>query len=372
MVVRRPDESGITMRSRTLFRYLLRQALGAVLMALVVLVAITLALFMAELLGDVADGELFGGALPRLLLLRLPEAILLTAPLALLIGLLMSLGELAVSEEFSVMRTAGAAPRTLAGVLLAIGLLWSAVLVGVAGWAQPWAARETNEIARRMAEDWLLAAVLPGRFTDLGVRGLTLYVGDVDREQARLSEVFIHHRGEQRSEVITAREGWLERDPESGAGVLTLIDGIHVGHAVGAIGFPLRRVVFERNRIELPAQANAPPSSETGSLQLPALIAGDAAPLRVELMRRLQPALACLIMVWFVLPSSLGSSRDRRGLPVLLTLAAYLGYSNLTGLLLGRLRDSGAGAWLNGLLWLPHWIMAGIALLVVLRWWRKW
>jgi len=356
----------------TLFRYLLRQTLGTALMALVVLVAITLALFMAELLGDVADGELFGGALPWLLLLRVPEAVLLTAPLALLIGLLMSLGELAVGEEFSVIRTAGAAPRILAGVLLVLGLLWSAALVGVAGWTQPWAARETSDIARRMAEDWLLAAVLPGRFTDLGVRGLTLYVGDVDREQARLSEVFIHHRGEQRNEVITAREGWLERDPVSGAGVLTLIDGMHVGHANDVSGFPLRRVVFERNRIELPAQANAPPASETRAMKLPALLGGDGIPEKLELMRRLQPALACLIMVWFVLPSSLGNSRDRRGLPVLLTLAAYLIYSNLNGLLLGRVRETGAGAWTESLLWLPHGLMAGAALFLIVRWWRKW
>src|SRR6056297_1160945 len=298
----------VTQRSYKLAGYIRREALGVCLMTLAVLMAISLALFLAEMLGDLADGELLLSTLAELLLLRLPEAVLLTAPLALVVGLRMSLGELAQGEEFSVMRSAGLAPGRLFRVLLVLVSIWSVGLLLISGWAAPWAEQRSARIAERMADDLLLASIRPGQF-----------------------------------EVIAARSGQLFQRPETGERVLSLRDGVHLGHAVGAAGLPMRRIGFQRNDIQLPLMREQAPDDPIRRRFLPELL-GDSTPgAGLELQRRLMPSIISAVLALFVLPITLSGSRGRRFGTVLVAVAIYLIYSNVANLVLARAAPGSAG-----------------------------
>jgi len=356
-------------RRNKLAGYIRSEVLGVSMMTLAVLMAISVALFLAEMLGDLADGKLLLSTLGELLLLRLPEAVLLTAPLALVVGLLMSLGELAQGEEFSVMRSAGLAPGRLFRVLLVLVSIWSVGLLLISGWAAPWAEQRSARIAERMADDLLLASIRPGQFQALGGGKLTVYVSSADLEAGRLEGLFVHFANADQIEVIAARSGQLFQRPETGERVLSLRDGVHLGHAVGAAGLPMRRIGFQRNDIQLPLMREQAPDDPTRRRFLPELL-GDSTPgAGLELQRRLMPSIISAVLALFVLPITLSGSRGRRFGTVLVAVAIYLIYSNVANLVLARAAPGSAG-WPG--IWPLHALALALAMFPLASWWRRW
>lgn len=361
--------SKVTQRRHKLAGYIRRQALGVCLMTLAVLMAVSVALFLAEMLGDLADGELLVSTLAELLILRLPEALLLTAPLALVIGLLMSLGELAQGEEFSVMRSAGLAPGRLMGVVLTLALTWSAGLLLISGWVAPFAEQRSARIAERMADDLLLASIRPGQFQTLGGGKLTVYVRSANLDAGRLQGLFVHFLNGDQVEVIAARSGRIFKRPETRERVLSLRDGVHLGHAAEAPGLPMRRIDFRRNDIQLPLAGNDAPDDPLRRAYLPELLTGSSPAAGQELQRRLMPSIICAVLALFVMPITLSGGRGKRFGTVLVAVAVYLLYSNTANLLLVRQPgDSGA---LSGL-WPLHAAALALAMVPAAYWWRRW
>jgi LPS export ABC transporter permease LptF len=350
----------------TIARYLHRQALGASALTLAVLIAISLVLFLGELLGDVAEGRALMSTLLELLALRVPEAVLLTAPLALAVGLLMSFGELAQGEEFSVLRAAGVRPARVLRVVLAITAIWAAGLVVVGGWIAPWAEQRSTAIAERMADELLLAGLQPGQFRTMAGGRMSVYARDVDSDAQRLEGVFVHFDAGARIETVTARSGRLYTHPDTGRRVLALHDGMHIGHADRPGALPMRRIEFARNDLELPMLGGAPSRDPLAALDPLALIAGDAAGAALELERRAAPALSCLVLALLVLPVTLSGSRGRRFGSVLLVVVFYLVYTNTANLVLARLEPGGTG------LWPVHFAALAVALAPLAWWWRRW
>lgn len=364
--------NGLAELTRNRFKlagYIRREALGVSLMTLAVLMAISLALFLAEMLGDLADGELLLSTLAELLLLRLPEALLLTAPLALVVGLLMSLGELAQGEEFSVMRSAGLAPARLLRVVLALALMWAAGLLVVSGWVAPWAEQRSARIAERMADDLLFASIRPGQFQTLGGGKLTLYVRAADLEAGRLEGLFVHFTNNDQVEVIAAASGRILQRPATGERVLSLHDGVHLGHVAQAGGLPMRRIAFQRNDIQLPLVGEGAPDDPAGRRFLPELLSDSSSAAGLELQRRLMPSIICAVLALFVLPITLSGARGRRFGTVLVAVVVYLVYSNTANLVLVR-ASPGSGGWPG--LWPLHALVLLLAIVPVASWWRRW
>lgn len=348
--------------------YLRREALGMSLMTLAILVSITLALFLGELLGEVAEGRALLSTLLELLVLRIPEALLLTAPLALVVGVLMGLGELAQNEEFSVIRAAGVRPARVLASVVGLALGWAAALLVVAGWVAPWSEQRAAAVVERMADDLLVAGIQPGRFQSLAGGRLNVYVRDADLNNGRLEGVFVHFTRGGRVEAVAADSGRLYRRPEDGRRVLSLSNGVHIGHAAGPDLLPMRRIEFERNVIELPVSETraGDPLRELGPA---ALLGADDPGASVELQRRILPAVTSLVLALFALPVTLTGQRGQRFVVVLGAIVVYLVYSNTATLMLGRLSPAEEG-------WPGLWPLHGAALLAtvlpVTNWWRRW
>src|SRR6056297_3055433 len=356
-------------RRNKLAGYIRSEVLGVSMMTLAVLMAISVALFLAEMLGDLADGKLLLSTLAELLLLRLPEAVLLTAPLALVVGLLMSLGELAQGEEFSVMRSAGLAPGRLLRVVLALAAMWAAGLLLVSGWVAPWAEQRSARIAERMADDLLLASIRPGQFQTLGGGRLTVYVRAADLEVGRLEGIFVHFTNDDQVELIAAESGQLFQRSETGERVLSLSDGVHLGQGTDSGGLPMRRIAFERNDIQLPLAGHEFQEDPSRWQFLPALLADSSSAAGLELQRRLMPPIICAVLALFVLPITLSGARGRRFGTVLAAVAVYLVYSNIANLVLVR-ADPGSGAWPG--IWPLHAAALLLAIVPLASWWRRW
>lgn len=355
------------MNGWTLARYLWREALRACVMTLAVLIAITLALFLGELLGDVADGQVLASTLGQLLVLRIPEALVLTAPLALAVGVLMSLGELAQNEELTVVRASGLGPAQVLCIVLTVGIAWAVGVAAIAGWVSPWSEQRTAALAERMADELLVARIRPGQFQTLAGGRLGVYVREADLESGRLDGVFVHYTEDERIETVVARSGRLSIHPQTGRRLLSLRHGMHLGHAESPSGLPLRRIEFDRNDIELPL-ATQPRTPDPMRARSPTeLLRDDSAAAGVELQRRLMPAVISIVLTLFALPITLSGARGSRFGVVLVVIVIYLVYSNLGNLLLVR---AGAGNWPG--IWPLHAAALALAAIPLGWWWRRW
>ena len=358
----------------TFERHVLREAATACALTLGVLLAVTMALFLAELLGEVSEGGLVPGALWELLLLRLPEAAMLVGPLALMLGLMAAFGDLAQHREWVVARGAGARPRSVALVVAALALTWATGLLLVAGWAAPTAAERSAAITERMAADFVARSVRPGQFNELGGSGLSVYAERVDAERGVLRGVFVQMPAEDGVHVIGAREGRILEPAGSRRRILRLADGVHLVHATTPRGLPLERVAFAGNDIELPPAAvtrtgGDDASAETSRLTLPALLSLGGPEARAELHWRLAPVVASLLVAWFGLPVALGGDRGHRFAALPVALVFYLVYSNAVHLAISRARNGEGG---GGEIWAIHGVVLVVACLLAIRWKRRW
>jgi lipopolysaccharide export system permease protein len=347
-------------------RYLVRQVAGAALATLLVLLGVTLALFLAELLGEVADGRAASRSVFLLLALRIPEAVHLVAPLALMLGVLMTLGQLAAGGEISVLRAAGLAPSRVIAPLLLVAAVWSAGVLAVSGWAAPWAARESAALDARLAEDLLLSGLRPGQFQSLGDGALNVFVGAADGETAELRDVFIQRSEGGRSEILRAPRGELVVDLDNGLRLLTLFDGVHISHSDEGPGLPLRVVRFARNEFDVPIRVRSQAMDSVRSTPTLQLLQSPSAEQQRELHWRAAPVLAGALLVLLVLPTAVGSPRSGRFGIIVPALVGYLVYTNAVQLVLGRDDLDPAGVWI------VHALIASVALAALVTFRRRW
>jgi lipopolysaccharide export system permease protein len=351
-------------------RYLLREVVLASLMSLAVFVGVMLALFLAELLGDAAQGQLPTGSVLILLALRLPEALLLVGPLALMVALLMTLGRLGESSELLVQRAAGLPFPALLLPLLLWALLWSGGLLGVSGWAAPMAYERTASIMSELARTALVAGIRPGQFDRMDSGRLTLYVGSIDRGSGDLGQVFVHLREEEESEILSAPRGRIRIEPGSGRPYLTLFDGHQVRHWNRLDSAERRVIRFERNDIRLPAPEVAGGESAEMTLRLPALRPLDSPARFQEWHWRLAAPLAAFLLALLALPLAQRAPRQGRFGAIVLALGLYLVYTNAVHAALVWMERSESASGPG--LWPLHLLVSVIVLALLIRQWRRW
>lgn len=353
-----------------LHRLILREALLASLMSLAILLGVVSALFLAELLGEAAQGRLPGGLVFLMLLLRLPDALMMVGPLALLTGLLLALGRMHEHSEMTVMRGAGAGFWSCFAPVLVLAGLWAGGLLIVAGWVTPHALERSSELSAMAARQTVLGGLQPGQFERFDSGRLTVFVGALDADAGELVELFIHHADPERPEVVTAASGRLWIDPADGSRYLSLVDGQQIQHGLDPAATPLRDLEFARNDIRLPSLEEVELFAPEALAPLPALWPPASATERRELQWRLAPALAALVLGALAVPLAYRSPRQGRWGSLVLALTLYLIYSNAiqAGLVLMENRATLAGPGL----WPLHGLLAAVTAVLCLMRARRW
>jgi lipopolysaccharide export system permease protein len=350
-------------------RYILRQGLAASILSLLVFLGVTVALFLAELVGDAAQGQLPGSSVMLLLGLRMPEAIMLVGPLALLTGLLLTFGRLQEESETIIFRCSGLHFQRMMWPVLVLAALWGGGLLFISGWLAPMAMERTTSLMEDAARHAMVAGVRPGQFGRMDGGRTTIYVGGVERDGERLRDVFIQHMDGELAEVLTAREGRVWTSPEDGSRYLTLTDGYQIQHGLPPVHGNVREMKFARNDLRLPTPDVTVSESEAGLL-LTELWRPDSPEERREWHWRLAAPAAAVLLGMLALPLSSRLPRQGRFGSIVIALVLYLLYSNAihAGLILmeqqGAMRGPG--------LWPVHAALAALLTLMSWRQWRTW
>ncbi|QOC23035.1 LPS export ABC transporter permease LptF [Wenzhouxiangella sp. AB-CW3] len=350
-------------------RYILRQGLAASVLSLMVFLGVTVALFLAELVGDAAQGELPGSSVALLLALRLPEAIILVGPLALLTGLLLTFGRLQEESETIVVRASGLAFRRMLWPVLVLAGFWGGGLLLISGWLSPMALERTGQLMEDAAQHAMVAGVRPGQFGRMDGGRTTIYVGAIEGEGERLRDVFIQHMEGDLAEVLTAREGRVWTSPEDGTRYLTLTDGRQLQHGLPPNQGGLREVQFARNDLRLPTPEITSSESESG-MTLNELRRPENPDERREWHWRLAAPAAAVLLGMLALPLSSRLPRQGRFGSIVIALVLYLLYSNAihAGLIMMEQRAAMTGPGL----WPVHGALAMLMAWMCVRQWRVW
>lgn len=351
-------------------RYLLRESLWSSGLSLLVFLGVIQALFLAELLGDAAQGELPTASVLLLVLLRLPEAVLMVGPLALMVGLLLALGRLGEQSELVIARAGGVGFARFLMPIAGLTLVWSAALLSVSGWLAPMAVDRTSELMADAARYAFVAGLQPGQFDSMDQGRLTLYVGSVNSDNGELTDVFVQYNTPGAPEILTAARGRLWTRAEDDRRYLSLFDGYQLRHPERLGEASLREMSFARNDIRLPM-----PRIDAGiegelTRTLPELWPPATPIERREWHWRWAAPIAALLLGMLAVPLSQRGPRTGRFGSLVLALGLYLFYSNgvHAGLILMEQRGSMSGP----ALWPLHGALAALTGWLLMRHWRRW
>ncbi|MEE4295241.1 MAG: LPS export ABC transporter permease LptF [Wenzhouxiangella sp.] len=349
-----------------LHRYLLREALVASALTLLVLLGVISALFLAELLAEAAQGELPGGRVLLVLFLRMPEAIMMIGPLALMTGILLTLGRLHEQSEMTIVRAAGMGFNRCFSALALLIVVWAGGLLWVAGWLAPIAVERTGVVMVEAARQAVVGGLQSGRFERFDSDRLTVYVGQIDAASGDLRNVLIHLDDPAEPEVLSAVSGRVWMDEQDGSRYLSLLDGYQIRHGPDPATGSLSEMRFARNDIRLPAPDIESGENEEMSARLPELLRPETPAQRREWQWRLAPMIAAVVLGLLAIPLSYRAPRQGRWGSVVLAIALYLVYSNAiqAGLVVMERADSdsGPGLWpihaalliAASILWIRH------------------
>ena len=122
-------------------RYLISQLSVMTLYALLALLALYSFFDVMNEIGDVGKGSYTGAKMMQYVLLQLPSRVYELLPLAVLIGGLLALSQLAARSELTVIKTSGMSTGEIIRILLSFGLIFAALTVFTGEWGAPAASR---------------------------------------------------------------------------------------------------------------------------------------------------------------------------------------------------------------------------------------
>jgi lipopolysaccharide export system permease protein len=307
-------------------RYLIRDFAQSVFATLVVLGLVSMGGLVADLLSEIARGKVPAGLLLSQLGLRLVNFLPILLPLALMLGLLLSLGRMYRDSEMPVLAAVGVGPGRLLRPLLRVVLPVIAVVALCSLWLGPWATRLSQTMIQQANRNLLVSGLEAGRFTELPGGGV-VYVGAMSNDGTRYERMFVHKQDGGRLDVTTARGGSLYNDGEH-ARYLRLEDGFRVeGPDDGGLDFRLMR--YAGNELRLPDRAETRPS-DAPELQPTLALIGDHRPqAQAQLHWRIAPPLLALAFALLAVPLARSPPRQARYGRMLMAFLAYLVGMNL-------------------------------------------
>ncbi len=316
-------------RTRLLSRYLLRLWTGYGLSVTGIFVLVLIVLYGADVLEDIAGGQIPVSMLGWQLLLYLPEAIRTVAPLGVMLGVMLALGQLHQDGELTMLTAAGMTPRARLRTGLLFAVMAAVLIFIISAWLLPAAKRFEQVLfqqAARSAEFWGIQA---GQFTGLPEDQGVIYVASMDR-QGVASDIFVNWRQQQEQEqILTSAAGQFRLEGSSGERSVTMQHGRRTALAANGSSQVLD---FSSAQIRLPAPASANRAAQPGAWSWRRLLSSNTLTAAAELHWRLAHALACIILTSIALSLARYQPRRPATMRVLLAILIYVIYINLLNL----------------------------------------
>lgn len=343
-------------------RYLMREALVAMLAVSSVLWIAMMANIGVQLSGTVMHGALPVQILPGLLWANGVKFLLFILPIGGFLGLLLAFGRLYRDQEIPVLLACGASPLRLQRPVLWVALPWALLIAWVALYQWPATQGARDEMLQQARTAALYERLPIGRFLVANQGRVTVYAERLAKDGRTLEEVFVHTRLSDGEGVERARRARLIED-EDGVRQLVLEDGRRYDGLIGQGDW--RVLEFAEHRIDLGLERSpAAAQRKRAAMGTQELWQSGKPHDHAELIKRVAQPVSALLLALLALPLSRVAPRQGRFARLGAGILIYVAYYNLITLAAKMVQD-GRLEPTAGLL-LPHLIL--LALIGLLFW----
>jgi lipopolysaccharide export system permease protein len=305
-------------------RYVLREAAGASLVVIGVLLVILMSNQFAEILGDAAVSAVPKEAVFEVFQLTLLRYLTLLTPIGLLLGILLALARLNRDSEMAALAACGVGPGKLLRPIGVLTILLAALMAWLAFVKAPDASRRIEEIRFAAREALDLGIIQPGRFTSPDSGRTVVYVRDVVDDELR--GVFIERERNDRVIVVTADRGERIQESTHGDIVFRLYDGRRTEGKPGEGEFLIADFAEQSMpvRIDATEELEDSPAIKASAELLQSSSPEDVA----ELQWRIATPLSLFVLALLAVPLSRSSPREGRYARVGVGVLIYVIYAN--------------------------------------------
>lgn len=325
-------------------RYLSREIMVPFLLTLTVLIFVLLLgnLYkMAEMV--IARGVRLTDML-SLILAMVPYLLTMAIPMAFFFSLMVALGRMGSDGEITAMKALGISPRDFLPPVLLMAVTCTCIVLVLEIWLVPQGLKKIKSITLDILKNKTVLALRPHALS-LGIKGLWIYVDEIDQETGLIKGVVIFDQREgERQHTITAREGLIIPDQEQGNLFFLLRQGTIHGYETGKDSYQLTDFKEYKINLDLDAllgRAAKKRHPRTRSLNFGELRqkiqrlenqGKDASKVRNSLHKRISMSFSCLVFALIGIPLALEPARTSgrfRGLvfALFLLLAYYILFS---------------------------------------------
>ena len=285
----------------------------------------------------------------------MPQYLTLVIPLAMFLGVLLSIRKLALSSELEALSSCGLSLHRLLVPSISIALLLLIINIIVVGFVQPYSRYAYEELIFDVRSGALGAAIKSNEFTNLG-EGLTLRIEETRKSGQELVDIFAQKEDpDGHIFSVSAKRGNFFASPDQKYIVLRLFEGTLIDFDAGQdrpriLNFdmhdlPLEVPMFEQFR------SRGDEASEMTFLELWERRASGDAAVTATLHSRIARAISILIVPFLAVPLGLVAKRSGRALGISVGVFILLLYHKVLEFGLDFAADGSLSPWLS--IWFP-------------------
>ncbi len=359
-----PAGAPSSLAQRMIFRrVLLRELFVSACAICAVLLGIMVTTQFIRLLGKAASGEFAADAVLAILGFTALNLLPVVLSLTLFIAVLGCLTRAWRDSEMVVWTASGVSPMSWATPVLMFSLPMAFVIGALSLGLAPWANQKSEEFRRQLESRDESASVAAGVFRESRGGDRVFFVESVSREDASVTNVFVHSVQNQRLGSMVARKGFLQTR-ENGDRFLVLQDGRRYEGVPGSAEF--RVTVFERYAIRIETAEAKASSRPTKALPTSELLANPVPAHLAEFTWRCGLPLMAVVLSLAAIPLSYVNPRMGRSLNYVFAITLYMFYSNMLSIAQAWIAQ-GRLAPLIGF-WVVHALMLALTGLLM---WRR-
>ena len=176
-------------------RYLLKELSGPFFLAVIGFIVFMVSHILFLLTDTIVNKNVPFGVIARMMLLKMPSILVLTLPVAMLFGTILSISGMVASNEITALRSLGVSFPRIMVPFLVVGLFLSVFTFITNEKIVPWATHKSENIVREMLLKQQVPMVEPNIFQK-GPNNKTFYVQVVDDKNKILENIMIFDQSE--------------------------------------------------------------------------------------------------------------------------------------------------------------------------------
>ncbi len=318
-----------------------------------VLTVVTVGHLFIKLMGRAADGRYPVDVVPFLMALGFVKVIVQLMPLALYLGVVLSLGRLYRDSEMTAIRACGVGMTQLYRPILVLAIPGVAVLATLVLYISPASIRMADRLAIESEFRPNISGMLAGRFIEAKHGNFVVYAEEINTEQRTLRSVFVSTREKGVTAIETAIEARQYTDTETGHEWLELRDGHRFEGVAGSGEYKI--LSFEKHSMRIPALEGIRHKLDQESRPTSVLWGSQEAADQAELQWRLSAPIAATLLTLLALPLSHTAQRGGRFAKLTIAVLIYIVYANFMILSVSLTESGDLPTWIG--VWWVHLLM---------------